>query len=154
MAYLQEGDPCSRGCLFCGQLEASDADVHIVHRGQLCFVVLNRYPYNNGHLMVVPNAHVSSLEDLDSESVQELITLTQLSLRVLRQAYGPSGFNVGMNIGEAAGAGVAGHIHLHVVPRWEGDTNYLTVIGETRTIPEWMNETYAKLHPIFEKLGN
>ena len=153
MAYLQAGDPCSQVCLFCAQLEASDADVHIVYRGRNCFVVLNRYPYNNGHVMVVPNAHVSSLEDLDSEAAQELMMLAQLSLRVLRQAYDPNGFNVGMNIGEAAGAGVAGHIHLHIVPRWQGDTNYLTVIGQTRTIPEWMDETCARLRPLFDKLN-
>ena len=153
MPYLQGGDPCSEGCLFCVKRETSDADAHIVHRGRLCYVILNRYPYNNGHLMAVPNAHVSSLENLELETLQELMTLTQLALRVLRQAYSPNGFNVGMNIGEAAGAGVAGHVHLHIVPRWGGDTNYMTVVGQTRTIPEWMDETYGRLRPLFDKLS-
>lgn len=121
-------------------------------RGELCYVILNRFPYNNGHLMVVPYAHVASLEDLDQDTALELLTLTQVSLEVLREAYSPEGFNVGVNIGAAAGAGVDDHVHVHVVPRWTGDTNYMTTLGKTRVIPEWMHQVYERLRPIFDRL--
>lgn len=152
MAYLQGNESQSKECIFCAKPQAKDAEVHIVHRGRLCYVILNRYPYNNGHLMIVPFVHRPSLEDLETETLIELITLTQLSLRVLRHAYNPQGFNVGLNIGSVAGAGVVDHVHLHVVPRWGGDTNYMTIIGETRTIPEWLDQTYDRLRPLFEKM--
>jgi ATP adenylyltransferase len=151
MAYLRGDEPLPEGCLFCLKAREEDAQAHIVHRGRLCFVILNRFPYNNGHLMVVPYAHMSTLEDLDARTLAELMLLTQLSLRVLREAYNPQGFNLGMNIGEVAGAGVAGHIHLHIVPRWGGDTNAMTVVGETRVIPEWLDQTYERLRPLFER---
>lgn len=153
MAYLRGDEPLPEGCLFCVKPRSEDAEAHVVHRGQLCYVVLNRFPYNNGHLMVVPYAHVPSLEDLDAESLAELMALTQLSLRVLREAYSPQGFNVGLNIGGVAGAGVASHVHLHIVPRWGGDTNYMTTIGGTRTIPEWLDQTYDCLRPLFERMS-
>jgi ATP adenylyltransferase len=153
MAYLRGEEPLPEGCLFCLKPHEEDAQAHIVHRGQLCFVVLNRFPYNNGHLMVVPYAHVSTLEDLDAETLADLMALTQLSLRVLREAYRPQGFNVGMNIGGVAGAGVVGHVHLHIVPRWAGDTNAMTVVGETRVIPEWLHQTYERLRPLFERMS-
>jgi len=153
MAYLQ-GDEClSKGCLFCVKPRSEDAEAHIVHRARLCYVILNRFPYNNGHLMVVPYDHMATLEDLDAETLAEFMALTQLSLRVLREAYDPQGFNVGMNIGKVAGAGVAGHIHLHIVPRWGGDTNYMTTTGQTRVIPEWMDQTYERLRPLFERMS-
>ena len=142
------------GCLFCVKPRSQDAEAHILHRGSRCYVILNRFPYNNGHLMVVPYAHVASLEDLDPEALAELMALTQLSLRVLREAYTPQGFNVGMNIGSVAGAGVAEHIHLHVVPRWGGDTNYMTTVSQTRVIPEWLDQTYERLRPLFERLAS
>ena len=141
------------GCLFCVKLQSEDDAAHIVYRGRLCYVILNRFPYNNGHLMVVPCAHVPSLEDLDAETLAELMALTQLSLRVLREAYNPQGFNVGLNIGQVAGAGVADHVHLHVVPRWGGDTNYMTIVCQTRVIPEWLDEMYARLRPLFERMS-
>ena len=153
MAYLQGKDPLPEGCLFCVKPDEEDTEAHIVHRGRLCYVILNRFPYNNGHLMVVPYAHVSTLEDLDAETLANLMALTQLSLRVLREAYSPQGFNVGMNIGGVAGAGVAGHVHLHVVPRWGGDTNAMAVVGETRVIPEWLHQTYERLRPLFERMN-
>jgi len=153
MAYLQGDESLPEGCLFCVTPRSDDAEAHIVHRGQLCYVIINRFPYNNGHLMVVPYAHVATLEHLDTETMAELMSLTQLSLRVLREAYGPQGFNVGMNIGEVAGAGIAGHIHLHVVPRWGGDTNYITTVGETRIIPEWLDQTYERLRLLFERIS-
>lgn len=122
-----------------------------MHRGDLCYVLLNRFPYNNGHLMVAPYAHVASLDDLDFETSAELMALVKRSLGVLRGAYQPEGFNVGANIGAAAGAGIEDHLHVHVVPRWAGDTNYMTTVGKTRTIPEWIDETYNQLRPLFDQ---
>lgn len=153
MAYLQGEEPLPKECLFCVKPRSRDAEAHIVHRGRLCYVILNRFPYNNGHLMVAPYAHVATLEDLDTEALAELMALTQLCLRVLREAYDPEGFNVGMNIGGVAGAGVAGHAHLHIVPRWGGDTNYMTTTGHTRVIPEWLDQTYERLRPLFDRMG-
>jgi len=156
MAYLQGDESLPEGCLFCVKPRSEDAEAHILHRGRLCYVILNRYPYNNGHLMVVPYAHVATLENLDAETLVELMRLAQLSLRVLREAYapqGPQGFNLGLNIGKVAGAGIAGHLHLHIVPRWGGDTNYMTIVGETRVIPEWLNQTYERLRPLFEQMS-
>lgn len=152
MAYLRGEDQVAEGCIFCHKIEAKDdAAEHIVARGTQCFVVLNRYPYNNGHLMVVPYAHVPSLEDLNAGTRAELMELVVRSLSALRTAYHPNGFNVGVNIGQAAGAGVADHVHLHVVPRWSGDTNYMSIIGNTRTIAEWLDETYQHLKAAWGK---
>jgi ATP adenylyltransferase len=153
MPYLRGEVRLPEGCLFCVKPHEEDAQAHIVHRGRLGYVILNRFPYNNGHLMVVPYAHVATLEDMDSETLVELMELTQLSLGVLREAYAPEGFNLGVNIGGVAGAGIADHIHLHVVPRWGGDTNYMTTVGGTRTIPEWLDQTYERLRPLFERLS-
>jgi ATP adenylyltransferase len=150
MAYLQGKEPMPEGCLFCTALQKEDPQVHIVYRGDLCYAILNRFPYNNGHLMIVPHVHVATVEALDAETLAELMALTQLSLRVLREAYNPQGFNVGINIGEVAGAGVADHIHLHIVPRWGGDNNYMSTVSETRIIPEWLDQTFARLQPLFE----
>lgn len=151
MPYLCGEEPLPEECLFCSKPTAEDAEAHILHRGALCYVILNRFPYNNGHLMVVPYAHVPTLETLDAATATELMLLVQRSLSVLREAYNPQGFNVGVNIGEAAGAGVVGHVHLHIVPRWSGDSNYMTAIGQTRVIPEWLEQTYARLRPLFDR---
>jgi ATP adenylyltransferase len=129
-----------------------DAERHVLVRGRHTFVVLNLYPYNNGHLMVAPYAHVASLEDLDDATLTELMTLTRRALHVLRAAYRPDGFNIGINVGREAGAGVADHIHQHIVPRWGGDTNYITTLGQTRVIPEWIDQTYARLREIWREL--
>ena len=150
MAYLRGEEPVPEGCLFCAAPQMEDAKAHIVRRGDLCYAILNRFPYNNGHLMIVPRTHVATLGELGTEVLAELMALAQLSLRVLREAYNPQGFNVGMNIGEVAGAGVAGHIHLHIVPRWGGDSNYMSTVGETRVIPEWLDQTYERLRPLFK----
>jgi ATP adenylyltransferase len=150
MAYLQGEESVPEGCLFCAAPQMGNAEVHVVHRGDLCYAILNRFPYNNGHLMIVPYVHVATLEALDVETLAELMALTQLSLQVLREAYNPQGFNVGMNIGEVAGAGMADHIHLHIVPRWGGDNNYMSTVGGTRVIPEWLDQTYERLRPLFE----
>jgi ATP adenylyltransferase len=151
MSYLEEEPP--DGCIFCLKPQEPDESVHILHRDAHCYVILNRYPYNDGHLMIVPYAHVATLEQLPPQAANEMMALTQESLRILRVAYQPNGFNLGMNIGGAAGAGVAEHIHMHVVPRWHGDTNYMTVTAQTRIIPEWMDQTYARLRPLFELMG-
>ena len=153
MAYLRGDEPLPDDCLFCVLPTLEDIKAHIVHRGHFAYVVLNRFPYNNGHLMIVPFTHGPSLDGLETEELAEMMTLARLSLRVLDQAYGPDGYNLGMNIGESAGAGVAGHVHLHVVPRWGGDTNYMTTTGGTRVMAEWMDQTYDHLRPLFEHLS-
>jgi ATP adenylyltransferase len=153
MPYLKRGSSPETGCVFCTRIkEENDAKSHVLHRGERCFIILNLYPYNNGHLMVVPYQHTGKLKELDDATLLELMTLTQRSIEVLAAVYDPQGFNVGINLGTAAGAGIAGHIHQHVVPRWNGDTNYLSIIGETRTIPEWIDETYAHLRKEWDVL--
>lgn len=152
MTYLQSDSSSGGegGCLFCRKARVTDdAAEHILFRGNHVFVTLNLFPYNNGHMMVVPYAHVAQLTDLDEAGALELMTVTQLCMGVLRQAFNPQGFNLGMNIGSVAGAGIAEHIHQHIVPRWGGDTNFLSTIGETRTIPEWIDQTYERLKPLF-----
>jgi ATP adenylyltransferase len=148
IGYITGAKP--RGCIFCDKpAEGRDAENFIVFRGLSCFVILNLYPYNNGHLMVVPFAHIASLEDLDAETSQELMRLTQQAIRVLRRTMRPSAFNVGVNIGEAAGAGVAGHVHVHVVPRWAGDTNFMPVLSDTRVIAQSLESSYTILQRAF-----
>jgi ATP adenylyltransferase len=126
----------------------------IVFRGTACYVILNLYPYNNGHLMVVPNRHIPSLAAATSEELSELIELTRRSELALGEAFSPHGMNMGINLGKSAGAGVLDHVHMHVVPRWNGDTNFMTIVGETRVLPEELPETARKLRPIFEKLSS
>jgi len=152
MPYLRGEGPEIEGCLFCVSAEMDDAEAHIVRRSDLAYIILNRYPYNSGHLMIVPNAHKASPEELEPQALAEMTRLMQLSMRVLREAYDPEGFNVGMNVGAAAGAGVADHVHLHIVPRWSGDTNYMPVLAETRVIPEWIDRTYERLRPLFDQI--
>ncbi len=154
MPYLRGEDKRSEGCIFCHKLGCSDDEEHILYRGQSCYVTLNRYPYSNGHLMVIPYVHVSSLEDLDKPTLNEMMQVVNLSLAALREAYAPHGFNVGVNLGKAAGAGIAEHIHMHVVPRWTADTNFMPVVSNTRVIPELLDNSYARLKPIFSKLGD
>lgn len=144
-----------RGCIFCEKVAAdSDATNYILHRGESCFVLLNLFPYNNGHLMVVPYRHEASIEALDAGTLAELMGLTQRAVSVLRQAMGPSGFNIGINQGTAAGAGVADHLHLHVVPRWVGDTNFMPVLADTRVMPQSLDSSYALLRPGFAQLSS
>ena len=133
-------------CLFCAKAASTnDAENLIVHRGARSFVLLNLYPYTTGHLMVAPYAHVATLEATDEETLTEMMVLTRRAERHLRAVYQPRGFNVGLNIGECAGAGVAAHLHIHVLPRWPGDTSFMTVVGETRIVPEALAQTYQKL---------
>jgi len=121
----------------------------IIYRGDYCIIILNRFPYSSGHCMVLPKRQVSDLEKLSSDESQELILLAQKCVTVLRKAYRPDGFNIGLNLGSAAGAGIAEHLHMHVVPRWSGDTNFITTTGETRVVPENLSDTYHKLKQLF-----
>jgi ATP adenylyltransferase len=146
MAYIRgEGKPTPGGegdeCPFCRIPKLSDADGLIVGRGEVAYVVLNLYPYNSGHLMVVPYRHVSDYADLTVDETDEVGRMTQRALRALRSASGAQGFNVGMNLGSVAGAGIAAHLHQHVVPRWGGDTNFMPVVGHTKVLPELLGST-------------
>jgi len=134
------------GCIFCDAVAANDdAKTQIVHRGTSCFVILNRYPYTSGHVMVVPYAHVADLGAADPEMLSEMMRIAQRVQEALQKIYRPDGYNLGMNLGRAAGAGVTGHLHMHVLPRWAGDANFMTVISETRVEPEELATTYEKL---------
>ena len=133
-------------CIFCEALtRKSDPGSLIVHRGKQAFVILNRFPYTNGHVMVVPYEHRSSFEELDSKTRAELMELINTSTRVLRSLYCPEGFNIGANLGAAAGAGVIGHVHFHVVPRWVGDSNFMSTVGEVRVLPEELGVTLQRV---------
>lgn len=152
MAYIL--DDKSGGCVFCAKVAATcDEAEHILVRGQNAYITLNRYPYNNGHLLVVPVAHVPSLEDLPADILTEMMLLVNQGLAALRLAMQPQGFNVGVNLGKAAGAGIEQHVHIHVVPRWNGDTNFMSAIGQTRTIPEALDETYRRLRAALAERG-
>ena len=148
-------------CIFC---DASSGSVRlppdaareelVLVRGRVSFVILNKYPYSNGHLMVVPNRHAPDLATLDADEQAELMRLTRHAEMALTDAYAPHGINIGINLGQAAGAGVLDHLHVHLVPRWNGDTNFMTAIGNTRVLPEDLAATAKKLRPIFERLAN
>jgi ATP adenylyltransferase len=138
------------GCLFCGIAQAkNDEQAFVVHRGHHCFVVLNTFPYTSGHTMVVPYEHVDELRRLSPPATQEMITLTQRLEGILRELYHPDGLNLGMNLGKAAGAGVAEHIHMHILPRWFADVNFMTSVGETRVLPEDLATTYKRIRAKF-----
>ena len=136
------------GCVFCDAFAADpsrDGETMIVHRGMHSAVIMNLYPYNNGHLMVVPYAHQTTFEGLPPEALLEVMSLMNRAITVLRQTMNAEGFNVGVNLGKSAGAGIDQHVHLHIVPRWTGDTNFFTTVGNTRCIPESMQESYEKI---------
>lgn len=148
--YVSKSTPSS-GCIFCVKgSEDRDKENHIVHRGEHSFVILNLYPYSTGHLMVAPYAHIPDLESAPEPVLNEIIKLARLAEIHLRRIYHPHGFNLGMNLGEAAGAGVPGHIHMHVLPRWSGDTNFMTTVAETRVLPESLDLTFEKLKKAFD----
>ncbi len=151
LAYVTgSGEPT--GCIFCHALAGDDAAPLLLVRGATSFVILNLYPYNNGHLMVVPNRHIASLAEATPEELAELMRLTQTAEMALAEAYRPQGLNVGMNLGRPAGAGVADHMHIHVVPRWSGDTNFMSVVGGVRVLPEELGQTAERLRPVFERI--
>ncbi|MDP9169699.1 MAG: HIT domain-containing protein [Acidobacteriota bacterium] len=147
--YLLDPDK-SGECVFC-QIAAAyrDEETLIVHRGRYNFIVLNKFPYTSGHLMVVPFAHASELSAVEEAASTEMMNLARLAERHLRSLYRPDGLNIGMNIGASAGAGIAGHIHMHVLPRWNGDANFMTTIGETRVLPEELSDTWRRLSEAF-----
>jgi ATP adenylyltransferase len=147
MAYIGGEKP--DGCVFCKC--SIRCDDFVIFEGKTCFVMMNRYPYISGHLMIIPHRHTNKIEDLTGEERKEIFSLLDTSIRSLKEYMNPGGFNVGMNLGKAAGAGVEDHIHVHVIPRWEGDTNFMSVVGEVRVIPEDVSVTAAKLIPLFKK---
>jgi ATP adenylyltransferase len=154
MKYISSHDSHA-DCFFCAAWSAADdAGQCVVHRGRSALVILNRYPYTCGHLMVAPAQHLASFEDLAADTLAEMMSLSQNAVRALRKSYGASAFNVGLNLGEAAGAGVAAHLHIHVVPRWPGDTNFMTTTGDVRVLPEALDETARKLKEVWEKNSN
>lgn len=148
-AYITNADKPG-SCIFCALAqEKDDRKALIVHRGAHCYIVLNAFPYTSGHAMVVPYAHLDTLAQLPRPAAEELMALTQRLDAVLREVYHPEGVNVGMNIGKAAGAGVAGHIHMHVLPRWTADSNFMTTVAETRVLPEDLPTTWERLKKAF-----
>jgi ATP adenylyltransferase len=152
MAYIKNARKLS-SCIFCVKARKGQDRANLVlYRGEYGFVMMNLFPYNSGHLMVAPYAHVDTLESLPAERSLELIRLTNLSLQVLREEIGPEGFNVGLNLGRVSGAGIEAHVHLHVVPRWNGDTNFMPLFAETRVIPEHIRATYRKLRRRFRSV--
>ena len=141
------------GCVFCVAQSIDEGRELIVHEGALAYVILNKFPYNAGHLMVVPQRHAAALAFLTREELNEMALLTQLAERVLTEAFTPQGINIGMNLGRPAGAGIVDHLHMHLVPRWNGDTNFMTVVGDVRVLPEELPRTADRLRPIFKKLS-
>ena len=140
-------------CIFCSRPEGEPSEENLVlYKGRFNFIIMNLFPYNTGHLMVAPYRHVRNLEELDGEELKEMMELVSLSIKALKKAYNPDGFNVGMNLGRVAGAGIDDHIHMHVVPRWNGDTNFMPVLGYTKVIPEGVRETYRKVREVLKDI--
>ncbi|MGZ4837753.1 MAG: HIT family protein [Terriglobales bacterium] len=138
------------GCIFCEVVKRDDREALIVHRGEHCFIILNAFPYTSGHVMIVPYEHMDQLQKLPAAAAAEMMFLSQRTETALRAVYRPDGINLGMNIGAAAGAGVAGHIHMHVLPRWIADNNFVSVVGETRILPEDLGTTWERLKKQFD----
>ncbi len=150
MEYIKSASKNKSQCLFCDKLnDVKDRENLVLFRSGKNFVVMNPYPYNNGHLMVLPNIHVPTLDELDDDTLLDFMKVTRHSIDSLKKAFMPEGFNVGLNIGKVAGAGIGEHLHLHIVPRWTGDASFMTVIGEVRVVPEHIMSTYDTLYPIF-----
>ena len=152
MVYIEGAR--GEGCLFCDKpREADDRKNLILHRGSLAYVLMNLFPYANGHLMIVPYRHCADLGQLSPEESLEIMQSAQHCLRILQRAFRAEGFNIGFNLGKVAGAGIAEHLHLHVVPRWLGDTNFMAVLADTKVMPEYLEVGYGKLHPFFQEQG-
>ena len=151
MELVSKGEPAGEGCIFCDLPRGKDDRENLIlGRTEHTFAILNRFPYNNGHLLVVPRAHQSDLERLDDAEWAELGEMLRVADRIVRKAYGPHGTNLGMNLGRVAGAGIADHLHWHIVPRWNGDTNFMPVIAETKVMVEHLQASWEKLRPLFE----
>lgn len=150
MDYIAKVDRPKVGCIFCEKpCQDCDAENFIVYRGERCFIILNVYPYNSGHLMVIPYQHTANLTDLAPETQAEMMRLATLATVALKRVMCPDGYNLGMNLGRAGGAGIAEHLHLHIVPRWVGDTNFMTAVGNTRVLPEDLSRTWEKMRDAF-----
>jgi ATP adenylyltransferase len=152
LEYVASGES-KTGCIFCEATRDDESNSLIVFSGRTCYIILNLYPYNNGHVMVVPYRHLATFGDLSIEELTEIGVLIQRAEAALSEAYGPHGFNIGVNLGKPAGAGVLDHLHVHIVPRWNGDTNFMTVVGEMRVLPENVGASAERLRPIFERLS-
>jgi ATP adenylyltransferase len=152
LPYVTDTSASVSSCIFCDAQTRMDDEPLVVHRGRVCFVILNKYPYNNGHVMIVPKRHVGRLADLEADELGEFATLIQTAERVLAEVYNPHGFNMGLNLGKPAGAGVLYHLHMHVVPRWNGDTNFMTVVGETRVLPEELSQAGERVRAGFARI--
>ncbi len=151
MKYIELGIPGK--CFFCANLEAdNDRESLILHRASESFILMNKFPYSNGHLMIAPYRHTGEISELTTDEMSEMMELSQLSIKVLRDVMSPHGFNIGYNLGRVAGAGIVDHIHLHIVPRWNGDTNFMPIIADTKVINEKLEATYDKLIKSFHKL--
>ncbi|MEA2476214.1 MAG: adenylyltransferase [Actinomycetota bacterium] len=149
MAYVENADKDEGQCIFCAHLDEPDEQALILTRGKRAFALMNAFPYNTGHVMVAPLRHAGDLIDLDDDERNELMSLTATTEAAIRAAMAPEGFNVGINLGRVAGAGVPGHVHVHVVPRWAGDTNFMSTVGDAKVLPEALEDTYNKLRPHF-----
>ena len=143
----------SSGCVFCGSRTNPESEVLVLHRGLTAFVILNLFPYNSGHLMVVPHRHIATLASASHDELCELMELTRRAEQVLTEVYKPQGINVGMNLGRSAGAGIVDHMHVHVVPRWNGDTNFMSVVGGTRVLPEDLCQSAERMRPAFQRIA-
>ncbi|NWG16920.1 MAG: HIT domain-containing protein [Chloroflexi bacterium] len=152
MAYIRSDKKPAEGCVFCKLAAAQDDNNQVIARSAFVYVTLNLYPYNNGHLMVIPNQHTGTPENLPTDVLADLMQTTNRALAVLREAYNPPAFNLGANIGPAAGAGIAEHYHFHIVPRWPGDANFMTTVGHTRVIPDTLENIYHELKAIWHRL--
>jgi len=156
MDYIRRGDQGDRGCIFCDLPTADAAEDeanHLLARGEVSFVLLNAFPYNPGHLMAAPYRHIGDYEELTAAELAEMTAFAGRAIRAMREESSPHGFNLGMNLGQVAGAGIADHLHLHLVPRWGGDTNFMPVVGQTKVLPELLNETYRRLRPWLARPG-
>ena len=155
MKYVQAIDKDNDGCIFCTKPEeTNDRDNLILYKGEKCFVIMNLYPYNNGHLMIVPYIHTSDINDLDSDTILEMWKLINKSVEILKNLFRAEGFNIGINLGRTAGAGIDQHVHMHIVPRWNGDTNFMPAIGETKVISQGLHDAYDMLVELFNEIGD
>lgn len=151
MSYIETLKDAPQACVFCAKLECDDKEEFVLRRGETCYAALNVFPYNSGHILIVPHSHVKDLEELPCDCLLEMMTLCQQALAALRLGYHPRGFNVGFNLGTAAGAGLPDHLHMHVVPRWTGDSTFMSVFGNTRILPESLDESWQRLRTVWDQ---